>query len=272
MKGNKIVLIASVILAVLVAFVSIVGITNPAAYAQETPNWQAQSIGQDYADLLLATPFLLLSSILLFMGSKRAIYIWGGSLSFLLYTFTIYCFEIHFSSLFLFYCLILGMSFYLFMYFIYEHIKYHVINGYTNIKEAKVVGVYFIVIAVVFYALWLGQIIPPIKTGRLSPDLTETGLITNPVHVIDLSICLPAFFITGLMLLRNIDMGLALAPAILTFSVLMDFNLTGLMYYMQKEGVGGNMGLTIGMGLMGILSLILLILTLKNMKFDERFK
>ena len=45
MKGNKIVLALSLLLAALVAFVSIVGITNPAAYAQETPNWQAQSKG-----------------------------------------------------------------------------------------------------------------------------------------------------------------------------------------------------------------------------------
>lgn len=272
MKGNKIVLALSLLLVALVAFVSIVGITNPATYAQETPNWQAQSKGQDWADLLLAMPMLLVSAIALFIGNKKAIYTWGGSLSFLLYTFTIYCFNIHFTSLFFFYCVILGLSFYLFMYFLYEHIKYHVINGFADIKEAKLVGIYFIGIAVLFYALWLGQIIPPIKTGQLPAEMRETGLITNPVHVIDLSVCLPAFFITGVLLLRRADLGFALAPAILTFSLLMDFNLAGLMYYMQSQGVGGNMGLTVAMGIMGIVSAVLLYYTLKNIKFDEQFK
>lgn len=272
MKGNKIILTLSIALATLVAFVSIIGITNPAAYAQETPNWQAQSIGQDYADLLLATPFLLISSILLFAGNKKAIYIWGGTLSFLLYTFTIYCFDIHFSSLFLAYCVILGLSFYLFMYFLYEHIKYHIINGFTSMKDARLVGIYFIAIAVVFYSLWLMQIIPPIKTGKPIAELAEAGLITNPVHVIDLSVCLPAFFIAGILLLRKNELGYALAPAILTFSILMDFNLAGLMLYMSKQAIDANMGLTIVMGSMGLISVYLLTQTLKDIKFDERFK
>jgi hypothetical protein len=272
MKANKTVLSLSLLLALLVAFVSIVGITNPATYAQETPNWQAQSIGQDYVDLLLVLPFLLISTVLLYIGRKRAIYVWGGSLSFLLYTFTIYCFDIHFSSLFVIYCTVLGLSFYLFMFFLYEHIKHHIINGFADLKEAKVTGFYFITIAAVFYLIWLAQIIPSITTAKLSPDLVNAGLLTNPVHVIDLSVCLPAFFIVGVLLLKRVELGYALAPVMLTFSVLMDLNLVGLMLFMHRQGIETSNALTAVMAILSVISVVLLILTLKNLKFDEEFK
>lgn len=272
MKANKTVLALSLLLALLVAFVSIVGITNPATYAQETPNWQAQSIGQDYVDLLLVVPFLLISTILVYTGRKRAIYLWGGALSFLLYTFTIYCFDIHFSSLFVIYCAVLGLSFYLFMYFLYEHIKHHIINGFADIKEAKVTGFYFITIAAVFYLIWLAQIIPSITTAKLNPDLVNVGLLTNPVHVIDLSVCLPAFFIVGVLLLKRNELGYALAPVMLTFSVLMDLNLAGLMLFMHSRGIETSNVLITIMVTLSILSIVLLILTLKNLKFDKDFK
>ncbi len=271
MKANKTVLALSLLLAVLVAFVSIVGITNPATYAQETPNWQAQSIGQDYADLILVVPFLLISTILLYLGRKRAIYLWGGSLSFLLYTFTIYCFDIHFSSLFVVYCAVLGLSFYLFMYFLYEHIKHHIINGFRDFTEAKLTGIYFITIAAVFYLLWLSQIIPSITTAKLNPDLVNVGLLTNPVHVIDLSVCLPAFFIAGILLIKKHELGFALAPVVLTFSVLMDLNIAGLMLFMHNKGIETSNVLTLIMAILSIISLVLLVLTLKNLKFDKHF-
>lgn len=269
MKANKTVLALSIVLAILVTFVSIVGITNPATYAQETPNWQAQSIGQDYVDLILVVPFLLISTILLYIGRKRAIYLWGGTLSFLLYTFTIYCFDIHFSSLFVLYCSILGLSFYLFMYFLYEHIKHHIINGFADIKEARVTGYYFITIATVFYLIWLSQIIPSIATARLNPDLINVGLLTNPVHVIDLSVCLPAFFIVGVLLIKRNELGYALAPVMLTFSVLMDLNLAGLMLYMHKQGIETSNTLITVMLILCVISIVLLILTLKNLKFEN---
>ena len=60
---NAIILWLSLPLAAIVIFVSVTGLATPGFYAAETPNWQAQSYGQDLADLFLVTPALIISSI-----------------------------------------------------------------------------------------------------------------------------------------------------------------------------------------------------------------
>jgi hypothetical protein len=158
------------------------------------------------------------------------------------------------------------------MYFLYEHIKHHIINGFADLREARVTGFYFITIATVFYLIWLSQIVPSITTAKLNPDLINAGLLTNPVHVIDLSVCLPAFFIVGVLLIKRNELGYALAPVMLTFSVLMDLNLAGLMLYMHKQGIETSNALITVMVALSIISTVLLILTLKHLKFDKEFK
>ena len=44
------------------------------------------------------------------------------------------------------------------------------------------------------------------------------GLFTNPVHVLDLSILLPALALSGVLLLRRRAAGFLLAPLLLGFA------------------------------------------------------
>src|SRR4051812_39204236 len=111
-KSNKFILITSVFLGIAVAAVSTVGFFTPDFYSIETPNWQAQSVGQDMIDLFLMVPCLILSGVLGSRGNKSAISIWGGSVIYLTYTFALYCFDVHFNELFVLYCICLGLSFY----------------------------------------------------------------------------------------------------------------------------------------------------------------
>ena len=39
-------------------------------------------------------------------------------------------------------------------------------------------------------------------------SVIDSGLLINPVHVLDLAICLPAFVITGIALLKKKNLGL----------------------------------------------------------------
>src|SRR5450631_1289659 len=107
---NRIIL--TMLLTAFTVIASCVGLFTPSFYSTETLNWQAQSVSQDFIDLVLIAPCLLITSILARRNNKIAILIWGGVLLYLTYTFVIYCFDIHFNKLFILYCFCLGLSFY----------------------------------------------------------------------------------------------------------------------------------------------------------------
>ena len=106
-KQNKNILILSFLLAALIIFASSFGLLSKQIYSRETLNWTVQAVAQDSIDLFILTPLLLLSSFYIYNRNKIALLIWSGILLYLIYTFIIYCFAVHFNSLFLFYCLTL---------------------------------------------------------------------------------------------------------------------------------------------------------------------
>src|SRR5262245_26042156 len=103
-------------LAAVVIACSLAGMLTPGFYEKETPNWQAQSYGQDLVDLFLIVPALLVTAV---AGRKneKSFLVWGGVVLYVAYTFVLYCFDVHFNSLFFFYCIALGLSFYACLYF-----------------------------------------------------------------------------------------------------------------------------------------------------------
>ncbi len=263
---GKIILALSLPLIILIIIVSCVGLSTPGFYSTETLNWQAQSIGQDMIDLFLITPCLLITSILSYRNNRTAIMIWGGVVLYLTYTFVIYCFDIHFNKLFVLYCVCLGLSFYSLMYFLFTHHKENSKEYFENKPVVRFIGIYFLIISALFYFLWLSEIIPAIIQNTIPKSIVETGLFTNAVQVIDLSVFLPGIFITGISLLKRISFGLILVPIILTFFVLMDISIGTLAVVMKMKGVESNLVLTVIMGVLALLSLVLLIWYFKSIK------
>src|SRR5687767_13917567 len=102
----------SLLLAVLVAAASGAGILLEGTYAKESASWAAQGVGQDIVTLTLAVPLLIVSAIEASRGSKRALLVWTGVLVYLVYSYTLYAFFIHFNALFVVYTAALGLSFY----------------------------------------------------------------------------------------------------------------------------------------------------------------
>src|SRR5579864_7474253 len=70
-------------------------------YSRETADWQAQSVAQDIFDLFFVVPVFLLSVWLFLKGSLPAFFMLIGILIFLIYTFIIYTFGVHFNRFFL---------------------------------------------------------------------------------------------------------------------------------------------------------------------------
>src|SRR6266508_6428814 len=120
---GKIILVLSVPLALLITAVSCIGIFTKDFYIKETFNWQAQCIGQYMVDIFVIAPALLLTAILAYKENRIAAFLWAGTILYILYTFIIYCFDIHFNQLFIIYCFILGLSFYSIFWFLYSQVK-----------------------------------------------------------------------------------------------------------------------------------------------------
>jgi hypothetical protein len=257
MSRQKYIIALSVPLAILIIIVSLVGIYTPDFYAKETQNWQVQSIGQDIINLVFITPVLLVSSLLAARNWKPGRHLWGGALLYLIYTFTIYCFDVHFNKLFVLYCLILGFAFYAFLYFTFQRLREPTL--YTTSLVRKIVGIYFISISVLFYFVWLSETMPAVIANSVPKTLEQAGLPTNPVHVIDLAIILPGIFMTGIFLLKNKKLGHILTPTMLMFFILMDVTIASLSAMMQQGGLEGRFLLTIIMSILALFSLALLI-------------
>lgn len=255
--------ILELLLSISVAITSCIGLLEHHFYYLETKNWQTQAIGQDLVNLLLIIPCLLVVSWLTFRGNSWSGMVKPGILLYLAYTFTIYCFEIHFNKLFLLYCLILGLSTYLFAYFIVSNLQL-VWQSRSKAVAAKITAVYFLIIATLFYALWLSEIIPASIQGNLPKSLIKTGLFTNGVQVIDLALFLPGIFIVGILLLKQFHLGFLLAPTILTFFILMDITIASLAAIMYLKKIETDLSVVVLMGLLDIFSLALLVWFLKE--------
>lgn len=264
----KIVLLLSLPLAALIIIASCIGLFTPDFYAAETLNWQAQSVGQDFIDLVLITPCLLITSILAYRNYRAAFMMWGGVVLYLTYTFVLYCFDVHFNKLFVVYCICLGLSFYSLVYFLFTESKQNII--YAGGKPAtRIIGIYFIIIAVLFYFLWLAEVVPATIQHTIPKSVAEAGLFTNGVQVLDLAIILPAIFITGILLLRRISFGFMLAPVILTFFILMDITIGALAVVMKVKGVEVDLTLTLVMSVLTLVSVSFLIWYLKHVKIES---
>jgi hypothetical protein len=255
---NKIVLILSILLAALIAFVSCVGLLSENFYSSETLNWRTQTYGQDIVDLFLVVPALIVASLFAFKRNILATLAWAGIILYLNYTFLIYCFDIHFNRLFIFYCFSLGLSFYAFIYFLIANDSRN-IYWITNKTPLKTTAIYFMTIGCFFYLLWLLEVIPAIVQNSTPKSVHEAGLFTNPVHVIDLAIFLPGVFITGFFIQRRKSLALSLAPVLLVFFVLMDITIGLLIVLMKINKLESNLWIAAMMAALALFSLRLLL-------------
>ena len=252
------VLLLSILLAVCVLLVSCTGILMPDFYHREAPAWQIESIGQDWFDLVIVVPALIITSFLYYLKRKLAGYLWAGVLSYLLYTFIIYCFALHFNQLFLLYCSCLGLSFYLLLWLLYSQLKYPIPLVTKNTKPFTITGIFFLFVSIAFYFLWLNEIVPSILYDRVPVAVEQYGLLVNPVHVIDLSVFLPAILVSGVLLVRHKNVGIKIAIPLLVFFILMNGTIGWLAISKSIHHIGNGIPVAFAMFILAAISVLLL--------------
>jgi hypothetical protein len=219
-------------IAALLAVVSLGGLLAPATYAREAPAWVEQAIGQDWFDLVIAAPCLVIAGVLA-RRSLRWRAVLAGAYGYVVYELLIYAFAVHMNALFLLYCATLaGASFALIA--LIGDLRAQAPRLELDRFGGRLAGGFLIVLGALFALLWLGEDVPALIRHQTPATLVETGLFTNPVHVIDLSFVLPAHVIVGVLAWRGRDR--VLAPVVLAFGVLMAASIGAMMVVIRARG------------------------------------
>ena len=161
----------------------------------------------------------------------------AGCLLYFVYAFAIYAFGVHFGALFLAYVAVLGLSFHAFAGTLAALDVAAVVVPLHDHPGRTGAGYLLIAIGVLFAGLWLGEDVPHVLANTPPPGLAEAGLLTNPVHVLDLAIVLPAMIVAGVQMKRQRPWGLFMAPVLLVFTVTMGVAILALFAMSAAHGL-----------------------------------
>jgi hypothetical protein len=121
-------------------------------------------------------------------------------------------------------------------------------------------------LALLFYLLWLSQDIPALLTGKIPATVTGNGLLTDPVHVLDLGLLLPAMVITSISLWRGKLLGFLFAVPLLVFSILTGIGILATFLIMNRQGTLTNLGVELFFAIIIVVSLVLSVLYLREVR------
>src|SRR6056297_1109790 len=166
-KNQRTITVLGVLLAISLAVVSYLGAFHPLTYVRDADSMGAQGIGQDLIDLFFVVPVLLISLFYSRKNNRIGLLVLAGTLFYIMYSFIIYAFGVHFNRLFLLYCSTLGLSLFAFLILIMELNNQDVKSWFIKSGITKTIGVYFMVVATLFYLLWFKDVVPAIISNSV---------------------------------------------------------------------------------------------------------
>jgi hypothetical protein len=216
--------------------------------------------------LLLAAPILLVSAILAYKKSSKAYLVWLGTLFFIIYSFLLYAFLVHFNAMFPVYMAVLGLSIYFLIFSLAQERTLVEKIYHTENWSRKGSAILLLASGILFYLVWGKEIFSNLLAGTVPSNIIETGLPTNGVYVIDTAFCLPALIIGGYRLLKKRKLGYVLGGGLLVFSTLMAGNITLLLGYSSAKHFAVDMPVMVVFGLFTLVNLIFLISYLAHIR------
>lgn len=252
----------SVPIALLAIGASAIGIFGD-VYDKETDNWAAQAVATDIVNLI-AYPALVLFALLAARGSLRARLAWTGVLGYSVYAYAIYSFDVRFGPLFLVYVAVLGLSIYALIGALASFRDREVQVSLAAGAPVRFTAGFLVGLGTIFYLLWLSGIVPALLDGTTPSELRETGLPSNPVHVLDMAFFLPALVLAGLLLWRRRSLGYVLAPVVLTTATLLGLGIVSLQFVLAARGDEPVWALAAGIGVLTVVEVALALRLLRN--------
>ncbi len=264
---NKKILRASFLLAGLILLTSAYGLFDRTSYLLETANWAGQSRAQDFINIFLTVPAMLLSAVMASKKSMTATCVWLGTLVFIIYSYILYAFFLHFNSMFLLYVSVLGISSYLLVYSLLFIDTEKVKNALKiTPRTRKITALFLTAMAILFYIVWLKDIIPNLINSTIPQSIVESGLMTNGVYVVDLAFLLPAFLIGARLLKKNKPSGYLMVGVLLPFCLLIIVNIAFIVFFLDQIGLNSDTSVVGVFSVLGIISFVVNILFFRKEK------
>jgi hypothetical protein len=226
-----------IVLAFLIAFSAVGAIANPEIYMQETINWKIQALAQDWINLILVAPLIVISAIFAYRNHLVGKLVLVGVLIANLYSFMIYAFFIHFGLMFPLYISVLGLTFYLLLFLLSSLSAAEIMRRFGEGRIRHAASVILIAVGLFFFLAWSGQIYSELTSGPPYLALQETWLFINPVHAIDLAFFLPGLIIVGVFLYRKNPLGYLLAPPLLISLFIISANICSITYLFHRRNI-----------------------------------
>ncbi len=205
-------------------------------FYRDSPSYVAQARGQDVVSLFVVLPVMITSAWLSGRGSTASRLVWNGGLAYLLYTYIFFAFDMRFNSLFLVYVALLGCSLYALVGSLVSANKQAIKASFADRTPVRAISAYLAVVVVLFYFMWLSEVLPAVLGGAIPQSVQESGTPTNGVHVLDMAWILPALGLTAVQLWRRRSVGYTLAGSSLAFLTLLVLAILGMIVVMALEG------------------------------------
>jgi len=242
--------------AILMSLASASGIWLPFVYVQETASWAAQGTGQDIVNLAIVLPAMLIALYAAFAGSLRAVLVLLGLLVYVVYSYVLYAFFVHFNLLFPIYVATLGTSLWALVGIVLD-VRNERVQELFEGKTGRAQSIYLMVSGLLFGVLWVSNIAASIVSGNTPRELVDAGLPVNPVHVLDLAVVLPAMIAASILLWKRDPRGWLWAVPLVTFAGAMGSAIVGMMAVMKTAGLPVSAAVAAAMAVSASLALYL---------------
>lgn len=203
---------------------------------RDVPYFAVQARAQDLISLVVLAPTIIVTAYLAGRGSPSAKMVWLGMLIYLVYTYVIASFDDRFNSLFLVYIALLGCSLYALIGGLATIDMNEIKASFSEKTPVRWIATYLAALALLFYFMWLREIVPALLVRQIPQSVQDNGTPTNAVHVLDMAWILPAFGITAVSLWRKQALGYTLAGALLSYTILLVLAVLSMVIFMAREG------------------------------------
>jgi hypothetical protein len=231
-----------------------------------------QARGQDLVTLLAIEPLLIVALLIYRTRPIAATLAWAGALSYVLYTYAMYSYTTYFNALFLVYVALFSASLFALIDLLAHLDPEHVRAAMSTKLPARVIAGYCALVGLFFLVAWLGQIVPATLQGTVPEPILLANTPTSAVHVQDLAVALPLYFLAAVWLWRRRVWGFVLAPILLILADVMLLALLAMGVFMAQAGFAGSLDMAPVFGVLALASLALTAVYFANMRSPRSFE
>jgi hypothetical protein len=241
---------------VLLPLATLVGLLVPGFY-RDTAWMIPQARGQDLMTFGAIEPLLIVALLAYRTRPIAATLAWAGALSYVLYTYAMYSYTTSFNTLFLVYVALFSAALFALIDLLAHLDPEQVHAAMRPTLPTRVIAAFCALIGLFFLVAWLGQIVPATVQGTVPEPILLANTPTSAVHVQDLAVALPLFFLAAIWLGRRRVWGFVLAPILLILADVMLLALLAMGVFMAQAGFAGSLDMAPVFAVLALVSLAL---------------